>query len=147
MKSIIVYSSKSGNTQKIADAIASGLCCESVKITKANTEDSLDLTKYDLIFLGTGIHYGNPNEDLLAFMKNSKFSSTRQFAIFVTWGGAGKTNQDVVARLKTILEEKGQKVHEKYFFCYGGWNLLRRGHPNPGEIWAAKEWAKQITQN
>ncbi len=62
----------------------------------------------------------------------------------MTWGGAGKTNQDVVSKLKNILELKGQKVLENCFFCYGGWNFLRRGHPNAEEIKGARKWAKPV---
>ncbi len=146
MKSIVIYSSRSGNTQKIAAAIAAELCCDSKKVTRASTNDQIDLNKYDLIFIGTGIHYGNPNEDLMAFLKNCALSSPKKIAIFVTWGGAGKTNQDVVAKLKAVLEPNGQKSIEDCFFCYGGWNFLKRGHPKAEEVKAAKDWAKNTAQ-
>jgi flavodoxin len=66
------------------------------------------------------------------------------FALFVTWGGAGKTDHDVIAKLKMILESKGQRVIEGCFVCYGGWNFLRREHPNREDAKAARNWAKKI---
>lgn len=146
MKPIVIYSSRSGNTQKIADAIVAELRCESKKVTKESANDQIDLNKYDLIFIGTGIHYGNPNEDLMAFLKNCTLSSPKKIAFFVTWGGAGKTNQNIVAKLKAVLETKGQKIIEDCFFCYGGWNFLKRGHPKAEEVKAALAWAKKTAQ-
>jgi flavodoxin len=147
VRTIVLYSSKGGNTGKVADAIASELKCESIKITRTNLPGIVNLNGYDLIFVGTGIHYGNPNEDLIAYLKTINLETTKWFSFFITWGGAGKTNQDVVTKLKTLLESKGQKIIENSYFCYGGWNFLRRGHPNAEEIKAAKNWAKKIVSS
>ena len=49
MKTIVLYSSKGGNTQKVADEIASELKCESIGITNDKLNSSVDLNKYDSI--------------------------------------------------------------------------------------------------
>jgi len=144
MKPIILYASKSGNTGKIADEIAQELNCESLRVTQSGVASSTDLDNCDLIFVGTGIHYGNPNDDLVGYLKTVSLKKPKVFALFVTWGGAGKTNQDVIAKLKTILESKGHRVIADCFACYGGWNFLRRGHPNRDDAKAARCWAKKI---
>jgi flavodoxin len=41
MKSTILYSSKNGNTQKIADAIASELNIKTLKVAKSNVSKSV----------------------------------------------------------------------------------------------------------
>ena len=149
MKPLVLYSSRSGNTRKIADEIASELHCESMRIAQTNSISNLDLNNYDLIFIGTGIRAGNPNEDLLRYLKTVDVKESKSFAIFLTWGGAGKTDQAVIGRLKGILESKGQKVIEDYYTCYGGWQFafLRRGHPNNEDAKAARDWAKKIVEN
>ena len=144
MKPIILYASKGGNTGKIADEISQELNCESLRVTQSGLASSADLDSYDLIFIGTGIHLGNPNEDLVGYLKTINLKNPKVFALFVTWGGAGKTHQDVIAKLKTILGSKGQRVIEECFICYGGWNFLRRGHPNRDDAKAARNWAKKI---
>ncbi len=144
MKQIVLYASKGGNTGKIADEIAQELMCESVKVTQTNLANSVDLDSCDLIFVGTGIQYGNPNQDIVDYLKTVSLKKPKVFALFLTWGGAGKTKQDVIAKLKTILETKGNRVSEDYFVCYGGWNFLRRGHPNREDTQAARVWAKKI---
>lgn len=147
MKPIVVYSSRGGNTQKVADAIASELKCQAVKVTKSNSKDVPDLNNFDLIFIGTGIRYDNPNEDLIAYLSAVNLSAPKRFFPFITWGGAGETNQHALGKLKAALESRGQKVEEKPLFCYGGWNFLKRGHPNAEDLRSAKEWAKRIVQS
>ena len=145
MKLIVLYSTKSGNTKKIADEIASELNCEAVRIPQINEMPTIDVNNYDLIFIGTGIHFGNPNEDMVRYLKTTHLKEHKSFAVFVTWGGAGKTDQEVIAKLKTILELKDQKLIEDYYKCYGGrqFSLLRRGHPNDEDSKAARDGRRE----
>jgi len=99
-----------------------------------------------LIIVGTGLLYGNPNEDLVNYLKTINLKKPKVFALFVTWGGAGKTSQDIIVKLKTILEAKGHRVSADYFVCYGGWNFLRRGHTNLEDIKAVKIWTKKTVE-
>jgi menaquinone-dependent protoporphyrinogen IX oxidase len=68
MKPIVPYTSKGFNTGKIAVEIAKELNCGSLRITQSSLANSVDLDNYDLIFIGTGIHFGNPNEDLISYL-------------------------------------------------------------------------------
>ena len=147
MNTIVLYSTKSGNTQKVADEIASELNCESFRITKTDPTPTVDLTNYDLIIIGTGIHAGNPYADMVTYLNTINLTKQKTFALFVTWGGAGKTNQIVITKLKTILETKNQKVVENFFSCYGKWRILKRGHPNTEELKAARIWAQKTVKN
>jgi hypothetical protein len=83
-------------------------------------ESPSNLDNYNLIFVGTGIHYGNSNEDLVNYLKTIDLKNPKVFAQFVTWGGVGKTSQDIIVKLKMILKSKGQKVTDDCFICYGG---------------------------
>ena len=146
MKTIILYSSKSGNTKKIADSMASQVGCDAIRITADNTPPNVDLEGYDLVFVGTGLFAGTPNEDMVRYIGNLNLKTTKMFALFITWGGAPRTDKLALKRLKALLEGKGQKVLEDHFACYGGWKgvLMKRGHPKPEEIKAAGEWAKKL---
>jgi flavodoxin len=148
MKSIIFYSSKSGNTKKIAESMAAQVGCEAIKITSDSTPSTLDLEEYDLIFVGTGLYAGTPNEDVLKYLSNFNFRTPKQFALFITWGGAPQSDKIALTRLRALLEGKGQTVIREHFASYGGWKgiLMKRGHPKPEEIQAAGEWAKQLVQ-
>jgi flavodoxin len=146
MRTIIIYSSKSGNTKKIADSIASQIGCDAIRIASDSVQSTVDLEGYDLVFVGTGLFAGTPNEDIVRYLRNLNLKTTKLFALFLTWGGAPRTDKLALSRLKTLLESKGQKVLEDYFACYGGWKgiLMKRGHPKSEEIKAAGEWAKKL---
>jgi flavodoxin len=146
LKPIILYASKSGNTQKIADSMANEIGCKTIRISNTGIASASELEEYDLIFLGTGLFAGTPNEDLIKYLTNLSLKNPKQFVLFITWGGAPRTDKMALARLTTILEGKGQKVHPEHFACYGGWKgiLMKRGHPKPDEIAAAAQWAKNI---
>jgi flavodoxin len=149
MRSIIIYSSKSGNTKKIADSMASQIGADAIRITADSSQSTLDLEEYDLVFVGTGLFAGTPNEDLVRYLGNLSLRTTKLFALFITWGGAPRTDKLALTRLRTLLESKGQKVLEGHFASYGGWKgiLMKRGHPKPDEIKAAGEWAKKLVDS
>lgn len=148
MKPIIIYSSKSGNTKKIADSMASQIGCEAIRITPDSLQPTVDLEGYDLVLVGTGLFAGTPNEDLVRYLRTLNLKTTKLFALFITWGGAPRTDKLALTRLRTLLESKGQTVLENHFACYGGWKgiLMKRGHPKPEEIKAAGEWAKKLVE-
>ena len=149
MRSIIIYSSKSGNTKKIADSMAYRIGCEAIRITAASPQPTVDLDLYDLVLIGTGLFAGTPNEDLMRYLRNLNLKTSKLFALFITWGGAPRTDKLALTKLRTLLESKGQKVVENHFACYGGWKgiLMKRGHPKPEEIKAAGEWAKKLVDS
>jgi flavodoxin len=148
MKPLILYASKSGNTKKLADAIANQINAPTIKISADTTPAQADLESYDLIFLGTGLYAGTPNEDLVCYLKNLDLKTAKPFALFITWGGAPRSDKMALAKLRVLLKAKGQRVLEEHFAAFGGWRgiLMKRGHPKPEEIQAAATWAKGIVE-
>jgi flavodoxin len=148
MNPVVLYTSKSGNTGKIAESIAAQLNCEALKVTAQTHPASLDLDSYDLIFVGTGLYAGTPNEDIVKFLGCLNLKTQKQFALFITWGGAPGSDKLALGKLRTLLKGKGQTVIDEHFAAYGGWRgiLMKRGHPKIEEIKAAAAWAEQITK-
>ncbi len=146
MKAIILYSSRSGNTKKIADAMASQLNCEAIKITSDSIPSLLSLEKYDIFLIGTGLYAGTPNEDMMKYLGKLDLRNPKLFALFITWGGTPRSDKMALTRLRALLESNGQKVLQENFACFGGWKgiLIKRGHPKTEEIQAAGEWAKKL---
>jgi flavodoxin len=145
MKPIVLYATKSGNTKKVADAIASELNCETFRITQTSMP-KINLNYYDVIFIGSGISFGNPNEDLVRFLQAVELKEQKRFTVFLTWGGAGQTDKQALNRLQTLLESKGQTLVADSFKCFGGrqFTFAKRGHPNGDDLRASSEWAKKI---
>jgi len=147
MKTLVLYSTKTGNTQKIAQAIASETNAELVQVTNPGPPYGVDLGDYDLIFVGTGIRAGNPFPEMVSYLNTIDLHDSKSFAIFLTWGGAGKTNETVSGKVRKILESKNQKVVDGFFSSYGKWNMRKSSRPNENDINAAKTWAQTIIKN
>ncbi len=147
MKSIVLYCTKSGNTQKVAEAIASELNCSCMHITDASESSSLNLNGYDAVFIGTGIYKGQPHKDLLNYLQTINLYGRRRFALFMTCFGWGKgvADKNVIDTLTAVLEAKGQRLLGNSYCCFGGGlGFVKRGHPDSAELDAAKMWAKEL---
>jgi menaquinone-dependent protoporphyrinogen IX oxidase len=146
VKALVLYASKSGNTKKVADSIATELDCQAVQLTQTNTLN-VNLNDYDLIFVGSGINFGNPNENVIHYLQSADLLEPKRFAVFLTWGGAGKTDRQALDKLQSVLKSKGQIVMADVFRCFGGrqFTLSKRGHPNGDDLVAAKTWAKKVS--
>ena len=69
MKAVVAYHSESGNTQKLALAIASGLGTRAVSIEAVEIQE---LQGYDLICIGTPVNYGAPTRQVRDFSSRSR---------------------------------------------------------------------------
>lgn len=58
MRSLVLYSSVTGNTEKVARQIANALRRKEHEVTlvRVNEETNVDLLTYDLVFLGSAVH-------------------------------------------------------------------------------------------
>jgi len=148
LDTIVVYSSRGGNTEKVALAIASELKCKVIKIGKDFDPSTLALEDFDMVFIGTGIFGGEPSKDMLRFLKTQNFDDdNRQFALFLTWAGGGKSDALASNRVKEYLEAKNQRLLDNCFKCLGAtFGIARRDHPNKADLVEAKKWAKEITK-
>lgn len=86
MKTIVLYSTRTGNTKKVAEAIASalptGTPCVSVK------EVPSDIASYDCVFLGFWVDRGSADKDSQETLKTLH---NKHVAIFATLGADPKS--------------------------------------------------------
>ena len=133
----VVYYSRSGNTKKVAEAIAVelGVKAEDVKAKEW-------LTKGSFIFLGSGCYAGKPGKGLQEFIARNDFKG-REVALFGTSaGGRG----DEVRVMEELLKLEGALIRGS-FHCKGRCILVNRGHPNDEELSGAREFAKEMKRS
>ena len=119
MNPIVIYSTKSGNTEKVALEIAQ-LNSKTIKISAEEDFSKISLKDFDLVFIGTWVRGGEPSPDMISFLKQLNFEdSNRQFALFMTWAGGGKSDVLTFNRVKQLLEAKRQRLLDDYFKCLG----------------------------
>ena len=71
MRSLVLYSSVTGNTEKVARQIAEVLRREGheVAFVKVDEEISVDLLAYDLVFLGSAVHQWLPTKTMVNYVE------------------------------------------------------------------------------
>ena len=129
----VVYYSMTGNTKKLADAIASELSVAAEKVNK-NTR----LADESLVFLGTGL-YG-PYQGLKHFIDRTDFAG-RKVALFGT-SGEGRGRE--VGALEQAVSTKGADIVGR-FHCKGEFLfLINRNRPTSEDLENARIFAQQV---
>jgi len=134
----VVYCSMTGNTKKVAEAIAAelGVKAESVKAKQ-------ELAKDSFVFLGSGCYGYKPGGKLRKFIASNDFKG-RQVALFGTSGSGEGTE---VKAMKELLKPKGALIRGS-FYCQGkSWYLFYRGHPSNEELANAREFANEMKKS
>lgn len=144
MKSLIVYVSKTGNTKKVAEAIARGLGCEAKEVSSHP-----DLSGCHLVGFGSGVYYSRPAEELAAFIREINTTRLKAF-VFVTYGGRW---QSTVENLKRLLSEKGIEIVGEFkapgLDKYGPLKLvggIKKGRPNANDLKEAEEFGRSLME-
>ncbi|OQB06713.1 MAG: Flavodoxin-1 [bacterium ADurb.Bin212] len=155
MKSLVVYDSFFGNTQKIAEIIAEEIGAESKKVQDVVKED---LQGLDLLVVGSPTRAFRPSPDITSFLYNLAESSLRGVKV-----SAFDTRIEVkdikspVARaflglmikffgyadkpiIKTLIKKGGEVLGETTGFCV----LDSKGPLREAEAERAKEFAQSL---
>jgi len=138
MKICLVYTSLTGNTRRLAEAMAETLEVEARKVKEVSAVD-----RVDLLFLGSGVYGGRPARSMREFLRKLPSLEEVKIALFGTYG-AQPRQLDTMA---SLVQEKGGEILGR-FSCKGrDWfalGLIGRGHPSPAELEAAASFARQI---
>jgi flavodoxin len=136
MKVKVLYHSKSGNTKKVAEAIARATGQVEEAIPPA-----YPLENIDVLFLGAGIRAGKVDKKVQEFVRTLTPARAKKVVVFGTAGSP----EGAFPLMKKMMEEKGLKVADEFFMCKGKWFFfMDRGHPNAADLEAAANFAKKI---
>ncbi|MFD0896837.1 flavodoxin family protein [Loigolactobacillus binensis] len=134
----VLYHSSTGNTRKLADAIANVIGVSAEPITKESISFSVPI---DLLFIGDGIYFGKPNKNTIAFINQLTPQTVKNVAVFATYGGQGKIGADI----KKMFNAKSINIIGEPFVCKGqSWILMNRKHPDKVDIKKASDFAKSM---
>lgn len=146
VKSLVIYYSETGNTEKVAKAIAEAIAGDIKRVEEAKPDELAD---YDLIFIGTPVHGSRPARKIEDFLDRLPELSGKKAAAFCTTHLFGdKTTFQII---KEKVEKKGI-IFVDSFFCLGwsrlignfGPRIFNRGHPNEEDLRKAVEFAKRV---
>jgi flavodoxin len=134
MKTAVRYYSRSGNTGKIAEAIA-----EAAGVTAKPVDEALS-EPVDLLFLGGGIYAKNIDGRLRDFIKQLSSEKVKSVAVFGTSAGG----RSIQPQIEELLKGKGITTAGGGFACKGKFLFANRGRPNGQDCIDAAAFAKAL---
>lgn len=134
MNIAVRYYSRSGNTGKVAEAIAAaaGVTAEDCSVPISEP--------VDLLFLGGSIYAGGIDEKLQEYIAKLDGAKVKRAAVFAT--SALKKEPEGV--LVAALREKGIPVAKHTFHCRGAFAVVHRSHPDGEDLKRAADFAKAV---
>lgn len=134
MKFAVRYYTKTGNTERLAKAIAKELGVEALPISEGVKE------KVDYLFLGNSWYAFNIDPEVKEFI--STLSSDLVGKI-VNFGTAAMLNS-TYKKVKAEAVKVGIEMDQREFHCRGEFKGLHKGRPDQNDLNAAIEFVKQF---
>lgn len=131
MKIAVRYYTRSGNTKKLAEAIARELGVEALDVTQPLPEPT------DILFLGCSYYAFDVDEHVKSFIIDNALK-IRKLALFGTSAMMKSTYKPV----KRVTDGAGVELLEEQFHCRGAFGPAHKGRPNDDDCRAAARFAK-----
>jgi flavodoxin len=128
------YYTKTGNTKRLAEAIAEAVGVEALPISQPVTE------KVDILFLGNSYYAFSIDPEVREFVRSLDKELVGRI---VNFGTAAMLNS-TYKKVKAVADKIGVQMDEREFHCRGEFKGAHKGRPNEADLKAAVEFAKGI---
>ena len=134
MKIAVRYYTKTGNTKRLAEAVARAAGVEAKPISEPLTE------KVDLLFLGNSYYAFSIDPEVRAFIRSLDKTKVGRM---VNFGSAAMLNS-TWKKVKAEADKVGIPLDEREFHCKGEFKGIHKGRPNEEDLKAAEAFVKTI---
>ncbi len=134
MKYAVRFYTKTGNTKKLAEAIASELGVEALPISEPITE------QVDALFLGNSYYAFSIDPEVRSFIASLDKNLVGKI---INFGSAAMLNS-TYKKVKAEADKVGIPMDEREFHCKGEFKGIHKGRPNDEDLKAAAVFAKEI---
>jgi menaquinone-dependent protoporphyrinogen oxidase len=114
MKTAIIYASKHGTTEKVAQKIAEKLkTADSVEVYNLKTDKQIDIQLFDMAVLGASVYAGKPMREMREYCeRNSGTLLGKRLGLFVCGmeQDADKQQQEVANAFPQVLRDKALAI-------------------------------------
>ncbi len=134
MKIAVRYYTKTGNTKRLAEAIAKAIGVEVLPINIPITES------VDILFLGNSYYAFTIDPEVRQFVESM---DKEKVGKIVNFGSAAMMNS-TWKKVKAVADNAGISMDEREFHCNGEFKGIHKGKPDEKDLRAAAEFAKKI---
>ena len=132
MKIAVRYYTKTGNTKRLAEAVAKAVGVEALPLSSPIEEP------VDILFLGNSYYAFSIDPEVRKFIRSL---SKDKVGRIVNFGSAAMLNS-TWKKVKAEADKKGIPMDKREFHCKGEFKGLHKGRPNSEDLAAAAEFAK-----
>ena len=134
MKTAVRYYTKTGNTKRLAEAVAKALGTEALPISTPVDEP------VDILFLGNSYYAFSIDPEVRNFIRSLDKNNVGRI---VNFGSAAMLNS-TWKKVKAEADKAGIKMDEREFHYKGEFKGVHKGRPNAEDLAAAAAFAKSI---
>ncbi len=134
MKFAVRYYTKTGNTKRLAEAIAQELEVQALPITEPLPE------AVDILFLGNSYYAFSIDPEVKSYVASL---SKEKVGKIVNFGSAALLNS-TYKKVKAEADKRGIPMDQREFHCKGEFKGLHKGKPDQNDLEAAKEFARSF---
>ena len=134
MKIAVRYYTKTGNTKRLAEAVAKAVGVEALPISTPITEP------VDVLFLGNSYYAFSIDPEVRTFVRSL---DKEMVGKIVNFGSAAMLNS-TFKKVKAEADKVGIPMDPREFHCKGEFKGAHKGRPNEADLKAAAEFAKGI---
>ena len=134
MKIAVRYYTKTGNTKRLAEAVAGAVDAEALPLSAAIEEP------VDILFLGNSYYAFSIDPEVRDFLRSLDKSKVGRI---VNFGSAAMLNS-TWKKVKAEADKAGIPMDEREFHCRGEFKGLHKGRPNEDDLKEAAAFAKAV---
>ena len=136
MKFAVRYYTKTGNTKRLAEAVARAVGAEALPLSSPIEEP------VDILFLGNSYYAFNIDPEVRDFVRS--LDSCKVGRIVKFWSAAMLNS--TYKKVKAEADKVGVTMDEREFHCKGEFKGLHKGRPNEEDLQAAAAFARKIAE-
>ena len=134
MKIAVRYYTKTGNTKRLAEAVAKAVTAEALPLSAPIDE------KVDVLFLGNSYYAFSIDPEVRAYIQSLDKNKVGRI---VNFGSAAMLNS-TLKKVKAEAAKVGIPVDDREFHCKGEFKGIHKGKPDANDLAAAAAFAKSI---
>ena len=134
MTAAVRYYTKTGNTKRLAEAVAEAVGAEALPVSSPVTEP------VDILFLGNSYYAFSIDPEVREFVRSLDKSKVGRI---VNFGSAAMLNS-TWKKVKAEADKAGIPMDEREFHCKGEFKGIHKGKPDESDMKAAAAFARSV---